>query len=102
MADNTDSVFRALADETRRAIVDELSVRDAQTLFSLCVAMIERHGSSISRQAISKHLAMLEEAGIVRTEWRGRTKIHHLDLEPIRRAHRNWMGRYTNEKDTGA
>jgi DNA-binding transcriptional ArsR family regulator len=93
--DETDRVFRALADETRRLIVDELRERNGQTLFGLCVALIERHGVAISRQAISKHLAMLEEAGIVRTEWAGRTKMHHLDLGPIRRVRAGWLGGVT-------
>ncbi len=87
----TDLIFRALADETRRLIVDELRALDGQSLFSLVVALIQKHGRSISRQAISKHLAMLEEAGLVRTEWLGRTKLHHLDLAPLRRVSAEWL-----------
>lgn len=94
MVDDTDAVFRALADPTRRLIIDELGERDGQTLFSLCVALIERHGIGITRQAISKHLAMLEEAGIVITSWQGRTKLHCLDREPLRRAGHGWLARH--------
>ena len=93
----TDAVFRALSDETRRLIIDELRATDGQTLFSLVVALIQKHGRSISRQAISKHLAMLEEAGIVKTEWLGRTKLHHVDLAPIRRVRADWLDRLTKD-----
>ena len=71
-----DAVFRALADSTRRLILEELAHRDRQPLFEICVRMIEQHQLSLSRQAISKHLAVLEDAGLVTTEWEGRTKLH--------------------------
>jgi DNA-binding transcriptional ArsR family regulator len=99
--DEADAVFRALADPTRRLIIDELSERGGQTLFELCVRLIERHGLGISRQAISKHLAMLEEAGLVRTEWQGRTKLHSLDLDPLGQVNRRWLKRHTAEGEQG-
>lgn len=92
-----DAVFRALSDATRRIIIDELAARDGQTLFELCVRLIEHHRLGISRQAISKHLAILEEADLVRTGWQGRTKLHRLNLTPIERVSGQWLRRYTRQ-----
>ncbi|MGH8793487.1 MAG: ArsR/SmtB family transcription factor [Stackebrandtia sp.] len=76
-------VFKALADSTRRAILDELSDRDGQTLFELCTRLISRRGLSLTRQAISQHLAVLEAAGLVACEKRGRSKFHYIDTSPL-------------------
>jgi len=83
-------VFKALSDPTRRAILDELRDRDGQTLFELCVRLITNHGSSSTRQAISQHLDVLEEAGLVRTRRQGRYKFHHLDTSPLREIAERW------------
>ena len=88
MAD--DDVFRALADPTRRAILDELSERDGQTLFELCGRLVMRRGIGSSRQAISQHLEVLEDAGLVRPRREGRYKFLHLDLAPLRAALGRW------------
>ncbi len=87
-----DPLFKALADPTRRRLLDELDERNGQTLFELHVRLVSWHGLAISRQALSKHLGMLEEAGIVRTEWRWRSKHHFLEREPLRRLWRVWLG----------
>ena len=71
-----DAVFHALADPTRRAILDELAKRDDQPLFEICVRLVEGRGMSLSRQAISKHLTVLEDADLVGVRWEGRTKLH--------------------------
>ena len=76
-------IFRALADPTRRLILDELSKREGQTLFELCGRLVMAHGVSSSRQAISQHLAVLEDVGLVRTERQGRTKLHWFDGSPL-------------------
>jgi DNA-binding transcriptional ArsR family regulator len=76
-------VYKALADPTRRAILDELSERDSQTLFELCARLATRHGLGSSRQAISQHLDVLESAGLVKTRREGRYKFHHLDTTPL-------------------
>ncbi|HEU4572675.1 MAG TPA: metalloregulator ArsR/SmtB family transcription factor, partial [Candidatus Limnocylindrales bacterium] len=76
-------VFRALADPTRRTILDELSERDGQTLFELCSRLLTRHGLGSSRQAISQHLEVLEEAGLVESRRVGRYKFHHLNTTPL-------------------
>lgn len=75
-----DAVFHALADATRRVILDELAQREDQPLFEICVRLVEGHGLSLSRQAISKHMAVLENAGLVRVRWEGRTKLHTSNL----------------------
>ncbi len=86
-------VFKALADPTRRIILDELTLKDGQSLFELCSRLLMRHGTSSSRQAISQHLAVLEDAGLVRTRREGRTKLHHLDTEPLRSISERWPTR---------
>ncbi|WP_439592701.1 ArsR/SmtB family transcription factor [Microbacterium sp.] len=83
-------VFRALADPTRRTILDELVVKDGQSLFEICSRLIMRHGSTSTRQAISQHLAVLEAAGLVLSHREGRTKIHHLNTEPLRPIIERW------------
>jgi DNA-binding transcriptional ArsR family regulator len=85
-----DEVFKALADPTRRQIIDELTQRDGQTLFELCARLFNRHGVASSRQAISQHLDALERAGLVRTRREGRYKYLELDLGPLRSALDRW------------
>ena len=76
-------VYRALDDETRRLILDELVRQDGQTLFALCSLLTTKHGLSSTRQAISQHLAVLESAGLVTTARQGRTKLHFFNAEPL-------------------
>jgi DNA-binding transcriptional ArsR family regulator len=83
-------VYKALADPTRRAILDELSERDGQTLFELCSRLAAKHGLGSSRQAISQHLDVLESAGLVRTRRQGRYKLHHLDTTPLETIIERW------------
>lgn len=92
MGVDLESLFKALADSTRRRLLDELNERDGQTLFELHVRLVSWHGLSISRQALSKHLGMLEEAGLVRVEWEWRSKRHFLERAPLRAAWRMWLG----------
>lgn len=87
-----DPLFKALADSTRRRLLDELNERDGQTLFELHVRLLSWHGLSISRQALSKHLGILEEAGLVRAEWKWRSKHHFLERAPLHTAWRMWLG----------
>jgi DNA-binding transcriptional ArsR family regulator len=84
-------VFRALADPTRRLIIDELNERDGQTLFEICARLTTRHGVASTRQAISQHLDMLEAAGLVRVRRDGRYKFHHLDTSPLADAVARWL-----------
>jgi DNA-binding transcriptional ArsR family regulator len=83
-------VFKALADPTRRAILDELQERNGQTLFELINRLVSRHGLSSSRQAVSQHLDVLEAAGLVRTRREGRYKFHDLDTSPLRAITDRW------------
>jgi DNA-binding transcriptional ArsR family regulator len=83
-------VFKALADPTRRAILDELHDRNGQTLFELCVRLISKHGLGSSRQAISQHLDVLEASGLVITRREGRYKFHDLDTTPLREITERW------------
>lgn len=83
-------VYQALADPTRRLILDELTERDGQSLFELCSRLVMRHGITSSRQAISQHLTVLEDAGLVSTRRTGRTKLHHLHTEPLREIAERW------------
>ena len=83
-------VFKALADPTRRAILDELQERSGQTLFELITRLISRHGLTSSRQAVSQHLEVLEAAGLVRTRREGRYKFHELDTAPLRAITDRW------------
>ena len=76
-------VFKALADPTRRAVLDELTDRNGQTLFELCARLTTKHGVGSTRQAISQHLDVLEEAGLVRTRRDGRYKFHFIDTSPL-------------------
>ena len=82
-------VFKALADPTRRALLDELQDRDGQTLFELCTRLLNR-GVSSSRQAVSQHLDVLEQAGLVRRRREGRYTFHSLDTAPLRAITERW------------
>lgn len=92
------SIYHALADATRRLILDELYERDEQTLFELCARLATRHGISSSRQAISQHLRALEEAGLVRTRRQGRTKLHWFDPAPLQAIARRWPEKRTRRE----
>ena len=91
-------VFKALADPTRRTILDELAERDGQTLFELCSRLAGRHGLASTRQAISQHLAVLEEAGLVATRKEGRYKFHDLRTGPLERLADRWLGSRRTEE----
>jgi uncharacterized protein YndB with AHSA1/START domain/DNA-binding transcriptional ArsR family regulator len=83
-----DDVFKALADPSRRALLDRLNARGGQTLRELCA------GLDMARQSVSKHLAVLEAANLVTTLWRGREKLHHVNAEPINAIAERWINQY--------
>lgn len=91
-------VFRALADPTRRAILDELTERDGQTLFELCSRLASKHGLASTRQAISQHIEVLESAGLLRTRRSGRYRFHDLDTAPLRDITHRWPVRDDKEE----
>lgn len=84
-------VFKALADPTRRAILDELADRDDQTLFELCSRLTAGRQVGSSRQAVSQHLDVLVGAGLVQTRREGRYKFHRLDRRPLERLVDRWL-----------
>lgn len=91
-----DRSFRALADPVRRALIEELSERNDQSLYELCGRLLTARGLTITRQAISKHLAVLVEAGAVTATTSGRTTIHHLTPSAFAAA-RDWIDHITRE-----
>jgi DNA-binding transcriptional ArsR family regulator len=90
-------MFKALADPTRRAILDELLDRDGQTLFELCGRLATKHQLGSTRQAISQHLELLEAAGLVTTRRQGRYKFHQLDTSPLQLIVERWLARHEKE-----
>jgi DNA-binding transcriptional ArsR family regulator len=86
-------IYEALAAPVRRAILDELRERDAQPLFELWGRLTVKHGFSMSRQAISQHLDVLESAGLIATRREGRCKFHYLDTRPLAQIARRWPAR---------
>lgn len=92
-------VFKALADPTRRTILDELADRNGQTLFEICARLTTRHGLGSSRQAISQHLAVLEEAGLIETRRDGRYKFHYLDTAPLEPILERWLTKGRRDED---
>jgi DNA-binding transcriptional ArsR family regulator len=86
-----DDLFKALADPTRRTILDELTEKSGQTLFEICSRLSMKHQLGISRQAVSQHLAVLEAAGLVETRREGRYKFHELNTTPLRQIAERWL-----------
>ena len=77
------ALWKAIGDPTRRIILDELVSHSGQTLFEICGRLTMRHGLATSRQGVSQHLAVLEQAGLVHTRRQGRYKFHHVDTSPL-------------------
>ena len=91
---NDNAVFRALADPTRRLIIDDLNQKNGQTLFEICGRLSQNHNVHMARQSVTKHLGILEAAGILTVEWQGRTKVHFLNIEPIQHIGHTWLNKY--------
>ena len=89
-----DEVFKALADPTRRSLLDELYREDGQSLSALEARF------DMTRYGVAKHLRQLEEAGLVVTRRRGREKLHFLNAVPIRLIHDRWIDKYTERRIT--
>jgi len=85
---NDDGVFRALADPTRRRLLDRLHAKSGQTLGDLC------RGLRMSRQAVTKHLTILEDANLVSAQWQGREKLHFIDPVPINGIAERWISKF--------
>ena len=87
-----DEVFKALADPSRRKLLDELHENNGQTLSELCEHL------DMSRQAVTKHLVVLETANLVATVWRGREKLHYLNPMPLHEIYERWIGKYERHR----
>ena len=92
-----EQLFKALADRTRRKILDELAEQDGQTLFELCQRLLMRHQITSSRQAISQHLDLLEAANLVIVKRQGRYKFHYINTEPLKAIQQRWLGKDKDE-----
>lgn len=88
MADDHDKVFKALADPARRLLLDRLHAENGQTLGSLSAHL------DMTRQAVTKHLAVLEEANLVAVVWKGREKLHYLNPVPIHEIAERWIRKF--------
>lgn len=86
------AVFKALADPARRRLLDSLRARNGQTLRDLC------KGRKMTRQAVTKHLVILERANLVATQWSGREKLHYLNPVPIQEISDRWIGKYDRSR----
>lgn len=92
VAEDIDAVFKALADPSRRQLLDRLHTDNGQTLGALCKDL------EMTRQAVTKHLALLEAANLVVTVWRGREKLHYLNPVPISDIAERWIGKYERHR----
>jgi DNA-binding transcriptional ArsR family regulator len=83
-----DKVFKALADPTRRRLLDQLHTENGQTLSALCEHM------DMTRQAVTQHLQLLEDANLVAVVWQGREKLHYINPVPLHEIHTRWIAKF--------
>ena len=88
LMNDSDLLFRALADPSRRKLLDVLNAHDAQTLTELCQHL------DMTRQAVTQHLLVLESAHLVATSWRGREKLHYLNPVPLQQIYDRWISKF--------
>jgi DNA-binding transcriptional ArsR family regulator len=87
-----DAVFKALADPSRRKLLDALRKENGQTLSELCEHL------EMTRQAVTKHLVLLEKANLIAVVWRGREKLHYLNPMPLHEIYERWIGKYERHR----
>jgi DNA-binding transcriptional ArsR family regulator len=87
-----DAVFKALADPSRRKLLDQLREENGQTLSELCEHL------EMTRQAVTKHLVLLEKANLIAVVWRGREKLHYLNPMPLHEIYERWIGKYERHR----
>ena len=90
--DVVDKVFKALADPTRRRLLDQLHRENGQTLTALCEHM------DMTRQAVTQHLQLLEDANLVAIVWQGREKLHYLNAVPLQEIYDRWIGKFERSR----
>ncbi len=83
-----DQVFKALADPSRRELLDRLHAQNGQTLTQLC------QGLEMARQSVTQHLRLLEDANLIAVQWRGREKLHYFNPVPIHEAYERWIRKF--------
>lgn len=93
-SDDVNLVLRAIADPVRRSIIDLLNDGTPRSLFSICVDLSQNGEIHLSRQAVTKHLNLLESAGLLEIEWQGRTKLHTFNGGPIKTLAKGWLKKY--------
>ena len=91
MNKNKDAIFKALSDLTRRQILDELSEHNEMTLFELTSRLIMKHNLTISRQGVSKHLSVLEDARLVKSKRKGKYRVLMFNNEPLKNLLKGWI-----------
>lgn len=91
MKQDKDAIFKALNDSTRRLILDELAERNELTLYELTVRLITKHNLTITRQAIAKHLSILDKAGLVQSQRKGKYRVLIFNNEPLRNLLGGWI-----------
>jgi DNA-binding transcriptional ArsR family regulator len=91
---DVDTVFRALADPSRRELLDRLFARTGQTLTDLC------RGLDMARQSVSQHLEILEAANLISVQWQGREKLHYVNPVPIHAIYERWIRKYEQQRLT--
>ena len=89
---DVDKVFKALADPTRRRLLDQLHRDNGQTLMALCEHM------DMTRQAVTQHLQLLEEANLVAVVWQGREKLHYLNPVPLHEIYERWIAKFERSR----
>lgn len=90
--EDVDKVFKALADPSRRRLLDELHATNGQTLTELCQHL------DMTRQAVTQHLALLEAANLVAVIWRGREKLHYLNPVPLHEIYERWIAKFEKQR----
>jgi DNA-binding transcriptional ArsR family regulator len=91
---DVDAVFKALADPSRRELLDRLFARTGQTLTELC------RGLQMARQSVSQHLELLQAANLVSVQWQGREKLHYVNPVPIHEIYERWIRKYEQQRLT--
>jgi DNA-binding transcriptional ArsR family regulator len=91
-AKDIDKVFKALADPSRRQLIDSLHAKNGQTLSELCT------GIDMARQSVTQHLDLLEAANLISVQWQGREKLHYFNPVPIHEIYERWLRKFEQER----
>jgi DNA-binding transcriptional ArsR family regulator len=92
VVDRADKVFKALADPSRRELIDRLHAKNGQTLSELC------KGLDMARQSVTQHLGLLEDANLISVQWQGREKLHYFNPVPIHEISERWIRKFERQR----